>query len=236
MHTPRKSLIAAAAATMAVTALTTGPASGAANPNNPEKIAKAVTVSAVMDHLEALQVISDANGGNRGAGSPGYDASGAYVEAQLRKAGYEPERQYFDFFYFEIISSSLTADGVVVPQNVMSYSPSTPTGGVTAPLAAPAVATGCDAADWAAFPAGSIAVVRGGACSFGVKSTNAKAAGALAAVIYNNADGALNGTLGAPGDYVQPPESPGLTVWRCSPGPAPPSTSRRSARSGPPST
>jgi len=116
MPKTRRSFIAAVAATAAITALTTGSASGAANPNNPEKMAKAVKVSAVMKHLQAFQDIAKAHDGNRGAGTTGYDASGAYVEAQLREAGYSPERQYFDFFYFEVISSSLVVDGAVVPQ------------------------------------------------------------------------------------------------------------------------
>ena len=202
MHSHRKMLAATAAATLAATVLTTTPATGAANPNNPEKMAKAVEVSAVMDHLEEFQAIADANDGNRGAGTSGYDASAAYVEDQLRAAGYEPERQYFDFFYFEVVSSSLTAGGAEVPQNVMSYSPSTD-GPLTADLVSPAVATGCAATDWDGVDAtGKIAVISRGACSFAQKSTNAKAAGAAAAVIYNNVEGALNGTLGGPGDYV----------------------------------
>ena len=34
-------------------------------------------------------------------------ASGAYVEKVLQKAGYKTERQYFDFVYDEIVSTSL---------------------------------------------------------------------------------------------------------------------------------
>lgn len=203
MHAHRKTLAAVAAATLATTVLTTAPATGAPNANNQEKMAKAVKISAVMDHLEAFQEIADAHDGNRGAGTAGYDASGAYVERELRAAGYETERQYFDFFYFEVVSSMLTVDGEEVDQNVMSYSPSTPAGGVTADLVSPAVATGCAATDWDGVDAtGKIALISRGACSFAQKSVNAKAAGASAAIVYNNGDGALNGTLGGPGDYV----------------------------------
>ncbi|MEC5191722.1 hypothetical protein RCH17_002220, partial [Arthrobacter sp. MP_M7] len=35
-------------------------------------------------HLEALQRIADDNGGNRASGTSGYEASGRYVEEQLR--------------------------------------------------------------------------------------------------------------------------------------------------------
>ena len=203
MHSHRRVLAAAAAATMAATVLTTTPAAGAPNPNTPEKMAKAVKITAVMDHLEEFQAIADAHDGNRGAGTSGYDASGAYVEEQLEKAGYDTERQYFDFSYFEVVSSSLTAGGVEVAQSVMSYSPSTPVGGVSAALVSPGVVTGCDVSDWSGVDAtGKIALISRGTCSFAQKSVTAKAAGAAAAIIYNNAPGALNGTLGGPGDYV----------------------------------
>jgi Zn-dependent M28 family amino/carboxypeptidase len=56
--------------------------------------------------------------------------------------------------------------------------------------------TGCAAADFAGFPAGNIALISRGTCAFAVKATNAQAAGAAGVVIYNNAAGPLNGTLG----------------------------------------
>lgn len=43
-----------------------------------------------------------------------------------------------------------------------------------------------------------------GGCAFAIKSVNAAAAGAAAVIIYNNAPGTLNGTLGAPGDEYAP--------------------------------
>ena len=54
---------------------------------------------------------------------------------------------------------------------------------------------------------GNIALISRGSCEFGLKSALAGAAGAVGAIIYNNAAGPpLQGTLGAPprpeGDYV----------------------------------
>jgi Zn-dependent M28 family amino/carboxypeptidase len=86
----------------------------------------------------------------------------------------------------------------------MSYSPSTAPGGVTAALEAPAGALGCTAADFSGFTVGRIALISRGTCSFAVKSQMAKAAGASAAIVYNNTDGALNGTLGGPADDYAP--------------------------------
>lgn len=49
-------------------------------------------------HLEALQRIADEEGGNRAAGTSGYEASARYVEDQLRAAGYSPVRQAFTYW------------------------------------------------------------------------------------------------------------------------------------------
>ncbi|GIU56108.1 M20/M25/M40 family metallo-hydrolase [Arthrobacter sp. NicSoilC12] len=51
----------------------------------------------MVGHLQALQRVADANGGNRASGTPGYEESARYVEEQLRAAGYEPVRQSFTF-------------------------------------------------------------------------------------------------------------------------------------------
>jgi Zn-dependent M28 family amino/carboxypeptidase len=169
------------------------------NPNTSKKITQSVTVEAVMDHLEAFQAIADANDDNRAAGTSGYEASAEYVESVLEGAGYATERQYFTFEKFSVLQGDLTVDSPPLgPMDniVMRYSPS---GSVTGTLASPSVATGCAASDWAGFPAGSIALVSRGVCSFGQKSLNAAEAGASGTIIYNNTAGALNGTLGTPG-------------------------------------
>jgi len=51
----------------------------------------------MVGHLQALQRVADANGGNRASGTPGYEESARYVEEQLRAAGYAPVRQSFTF-------------------------------------------------------------------------------------------------------------------------------------------
>ncbi|GLB66538.1 hypothetical protein AHIS1636_09770 [Arthrobacter mangrovi] len=56
-----------------------------------------VRPSGLTQHLEALQAAADANGGNRADATGGYEESAAYVEAQLRAAGYEPRRQEFSY-------------------------------------------------------------------------------------------------------------------------------------------
>ncbi|MFF5790792.1 M20/M25/M40 family metallo-hydrolase [Paeniglutamicibacter sp. NPDC012692] len=56
-----------------------------------------VEPSALTRHLEAFQDAADANAGNRADATKGYEASAAYVEEQLRAAGYEPRRQEFSY-------------------------------------------------------------------------------------------------------------------------------------------
>jgi aminopeptidase Y len=58
------------------------------------------------------------------------------------------------------------------------------------------VIIGCDAADYAGFPVGNIALISRGVCAFGIKATHAYAAGASGVIIYNNTAGPINGTLG----------------------------------------
>ena len=201
---------AAGAATALVLAGLAAPATAKpgnnGNPNTSKKITQAVTAEAVMDHLEAFQSLADAHG-DRAAGAPGYEAGAAYVEAVLHEAGYETERQYFTFERETVLAESLVENSPTprdIRAIVMAYSPNTPAGGITADLAAPSAnAEGCDAAAYGgADLTGQIALVSRGTCSFGEKALAAKAVGAEAVVVYNNAPGALNGTLGAPGDYV----------------------------------
>ncbi len=67
---------------------------------------------------------------------------------------------------------------------------------MTASRTAANATPGCEAADFAGFPAGNIALISRGACTFAIKATNAFSAGASGVIIYNNAPGVLNGTLG----------------------------------------
>lgn len=140
------------------------------------------------------------------AGSKGHEQSAKYVEAVMRAAGYKVTKNEFDFVYVEAVAEKLTVNGAnahEVPIHLMTYTASTPEGGVTAQVAAAPVdadgTNGCEPGDFAAGAfTGKIALVKRGGCTFAVKQTNAAAAGAVGAVIYNNTDGALNGTLGDP--------------------------------------
>jgi aminopeptidase S len=53
-----------------------------------QQLSTAVSTAAAMTHLQALQKIADENGGNRAAGTRGYEASVEYVAGVLRGAGF----------------------------------------------------------------------------------------------------------------------------------------------------
>jgi Zn-dependent M28 family amino/carboxypeptidase len=175
---------------------------------------KAVTLEGIRAHQQALQTIADANGGTRSSGTPGYLDSVDYVVDRLEAAGYTPTVQPFEFAFYQQLAASefdrvspdpeTYVEGASEDFSAMTYSGS---GDVTATVshvtAGPgSLGPGCDAADFTGFPAGNIALIQRGGCTFKIKATNAQSAGATAVVIYNNIDGNLNGTLGSPGQTI----------------------------------
>jgi len=199
--------IAAAAGTVTLGLASAAPAGTEAcdsrTNNTQQKLLECVTVEGAREHQAALQAIADANGSTRVSGSPGFDQSVAYAEAVFRAAGYNVTVQPFQFQTFVSLSPAILERVAPAPtgpiaNNILSYSGS---GDVTAPVTAlpapPADATpGCEASDFAGFPAGNIALISRGSCTFAIKATNALNAGAVGVVIYNNIAGPLNGTLG----------------------------------------
>ncbi|QBM29337.1 M28 family metallopeptidase [Hydrogenophaga pseudoflava] len=171
--------------------------------NTFNKLLECVTLAGVRRHQQALQTIADENNGIRTSGTPGYDASVDYAAQVLRDAGYLVTVTDFQFQTFITLSPTVleqVSPGPAGPlaNNIMEYSGSGDvTASVTALTPPPGDGTpGCEAADFAGFPAGNIALISRGACPFALKATNALAAGASGVVIYNNTTGDLNGTLG----------------------------------------
>jgi Zn-dependent M28 family amino/carboxypeptidase len=183
---------------------TTAPASSAATTPTPDaglpgRLTSAATGDGAFRHLEQLQRIADANGGNRALGTPGYDASVDYVARTLRDAGYTVDTPEFSARSFSVQDVRLAVDGTPTAATALEFSPATPAGGITAPLAVLAqdATSGCEAPDFAGVPAGAVVLARRGTCPFGVKSTNAAAAHAIALLVANNVDSSLDqATLG----------------------------------------
>ncbi|MEV4111540.1 M28 family metallopeptidase [Nonomuraea sp. NPDC049695] len=208
--------------------LTLVPAAAYADPApNPaqKKLIDSITAPAVKKHLQALQSIADANDGIRAAGTSGHAASRDYVVGKLKKAGYTVTVQPFKFAYFEELS---TASMERVSPNPRTFTPTPPdgssvgefatmsysgSGNVTATLqnvdltlppgpTPSSSSSGCEASDFAGFTPGNIALLQRGTCNFVVKAQNAQAAGAVAAIIFNEGQPGrtetLRGNLGEP--------------------------------------
>jgi len=174
----------------------TGPACLQRDNNTYEKLLECVTLDGVRAHQAALQAIADANGGTRLSGTAGFNQSVAYAQQVLTDAGYAVTVQPFQFQTFfqnspSVLEQVAPAPAGPVDHRILSYSGS---GDVTAGVTA-VPSLGCNAADFAGFPAGNIALILRGTCFFSIKSTNAFNAGASGVVIYNNGAGHVDGTL-----------------------------------------
>ena len=95
----KRSLLKGGASTALVLAITLGAATAtqADQPIDTSALRTAVTADGVIEHLEALQAIANANGGTRAAGTSGYEASVAYVKSKLSAAGYAVTEQDFSY-------------------------------------------------------------------------------------------------------------------------------------------
>src|SRR5688572_11347790 len=211
-YSMRRSLCALLAVPVALA--TAGPALAAKDKDafNSNGLRKAVTLEGIREHQQNLQFIADANDGVRTSGTPGYDASVAYVKSRLERSGYDVRLQEFPFDYFkdtappEFDRVSPDPEAYATPDEftTMTYSGTgdveAETVYVTAGAGSPG--PGCSASDVPASAAGKVVLVQRGGCPFKDKAINAQSKGAAAVVIYNNVDGPLNGTLGSIGQNI----------------------------------
>ena len=202
-----------AVALIPVGAATAAPAAKCDNRTNntTSKLLECVDADGAMEHLDAFQQIADENGGNRAAGTSGYTASVDYVVDTLEAAGWEVTLDEFDFTYVGPSTlQQLTPVNASYPTGPFTGSgPGDVTAAVTAvdlQLGLGNTSTsGCEAADFAGFPAGSIALIQRGGCNFSFKAINAEAAGASGVILFNQGNDETDarndlivGTLGGP--------------------------------------
>lgn len=178
---------------------------------------EAVTLPALRGHLEQLQAIATANGGNRAARTPGYAASVDYVAQLLEGAGYQVTRQAFDIPTFVEKGppglARLAPEPLDFAADQIATLSSSGSGIVTATLAAVDLvlppggeanssSSGCQDEDFVGFPAGAVALLQRGTCNFGEKVNRAVAAGASAVILFNEGQegrqGVVRGSAGAP--------------------------------------
>jgi Zn-dependent M28 family amino/carboxypeptidase len=178
----------------------------AAVPTDTTALRNAVSVEGIMAHERAFQKIANSNHGTRVSGTPGYDASAAYVEGKLRAAGFKVERQAFDYPFFQELtdttfSRTAPSDRTYVKGtdfNLMGYSGSgnlvdaqvVPTNDIVIPPGetANSSTSGCQVEDFKDVrlePEPQVALIQRGGCLFRPKAENAQAMGYDAAIIFN---------------------------------------------------
>jgi Zn-dependent M28 family amino/carboxypeptidase len=180
------------------------------NNNQYGKLLQCVTLEGVRAHQAAFQAIADANGGNRAAGTSGYDASVDYVANKLRAAGWSVTLNLFDFTVAQPVQQHTPAPvthpvGSVTGSALgMDNDQVTPIDVKLAPADRAASTSGCQGTyteaavgapltvapaggpnDFAGFVAGRIALIQRGGCSFALKVANAQTAGASAVILFN---------------------------------------------------
>jgi Zn-dependent M28 family amino/carboxypeptidase len=217
--------------TIAVAALTAvpavaGPRSCTKRTNDTiAKLLECVTLAGVREHQAALQEIADDNGGNRFAGLPGHDASVEYVVDRLEAAGYDPTVQPFDYLAFTPLGPSeleQTAPNQITYTEGVDFGliDQSDPGDVTAAVTSVDLqlglgntsTSGCEAADFAGFPAGNIALLQRGSCTFELKAENAAAAGAVGIVIFNQGNLDDPSRLGIPAVTLTANNTSGIPV------------------------
>jgi Peptidase family M28 len=166
-----------------------------AKPKRPPRI----TQVGLQRHLAALQRIADANGGERAAGTKGYDASVAYVTEELRKAGWRVRTQQVPMTAWRedrpallsINGRALSARELRVP----SYSAAGRAQGTLH-----AVDDACEREDFDTLRPGQVAFTGFGTCFLWRKTVNARNAGASALVVQakGTSRGVPSATLAVP--------------------------------------
>ncbi|KAF2180249.1 hypothetical protein K469DRAFT_640064 [Zopfia rhizophila CBS 207.26] len=159
---------------------------------------------ALLKGAQALQDFAYAHPErNRLFGGAGHNDTVNYLVEELEALDgyYKVEKQEWHSLAQVNGTASLLINGTDYNPNVMEYSPS---GNVTAPIVV-VNNLGCNSSDYPSTVRGNIALISRGTCEFGLKSVLAGQAGAAGAIVYNNAAGSLNGTLGPPrpqGPYI----------------------------------
>jgi Zn-dependent M28 family amino/carboxypeptidase len=167
---------------------------------------RAVTVEGIRQHQAALQAIADANGGNRAAGTAGYDASVDYVVERAEAAGLDVRLDPFTYVENFTEGSIPELEETAPDQQVFTagsrpafdgdFVSFTGNGNVTAPVTGVDLmlppgpdpnsnTSGCEAQDFNNFPQGNIALIQRGTCPYVQKAVNAQEFGASGLILFN---------------------------------------------------
>jgi Zn-dependent M28 family amino/carboxypeptidase len=168
---------------------------------------KDITTKKLMRGAQTLQDFAyNYPARNRIMGGNAHNDTVQWIKEELESTSYYDVtlQPFSNYVMLNGTINTFTIAGQPINTTLFEYSEST-AGLVTAPLAL-VNNQGCTAADYPATVAGKIALISRGTCDFGLKSALAGGAGAVGAIIYNNVETPVSGTLGPPpraeGPYV----------------------------------
>ena len=212
--------LGAAALAVGVMLVGAGPAQATGGNDTSSELRRAVKVEGIRVHQGALNLAALATGGNRLAGTRGYELSADYVALRARLAGLNVSR--FDFNYdlfalgdwkppvLNVRGGKRYMPGIAgsIPGGDFGSMVNSASGDVTAPVWAadltipsPAANTsdsGCQTTDFDGMPQGAIVLLQRGGCGELLKMLNAQSAGA-GAIVYIN-----EGNPGGPDNRTDP--------------------------------
>ncbi|KAI1467258.1 uncharacterized protein F4812DRAFT_56740 [Daldinia caldariorum] len=158
-----------------------------------------INSTALYGHLEKLQHIADANGGNRITGSAGHNQTIQYIQDYLTALDYYVEVQPFHDIMQADGKATLWANGEAFDAEPIGWSPECTF--TNRPLVI-VDSIGCEAADYPQETIGAVVLVGSGGCSLSDKSIAAGKAGAIGLLMYEFTQ--LTPSLGGPNDYHIP--------------------------------
>ncbi|OJJ02275.1 hypothetical protein ASPVEDRAFT_83784 [Aspergillus versicolor CBS 583.65] len=165
-----------------------------------------IDVSNLLDRAKSLYSIAERgideyNHPTRVIGSQGHLGTLDYIYSTIVGLGdyYDVANQSFPAVSGNIFESRLVI-GHEVPASARPMGLTPPTKNKEPVYGALKLVSnqGCEEADYPSDLSGAIALIKRGTCPFGTKSELAGKAGAIAAVVYNNEQGEVSGTLGTP--------------------------------------
>ncbi|KAL4894881.1 hypothetical protein BDV59DRAFT_175191 [Aspergillus ambiguus] len=138
---------------------------------------------------------------NRVFGGKAHQDTVNWLYDELEKTGYYDVYKQPQVHLWSNAEQDLTVDDEPIEAVTMTYSPSL---NKTTAEVALVSNVGCSSSDYPTDIAGKIALIQRGTCSFAEKSVYAAAANAAAAIVYNNVEGSLSGTLGSASSELGP--------------------------------
>ena len=158
--------------------------------------------AALVAHLSKLDEIARREGGDRAAGTPGYDASVEYVTGVLRAAGWRVQvREVPMELWRERSPAALTLEDAGALEPVRDFRVPSYAGAGDADGALRVVEDACDPADFGELAPGEVALTSVGGCLLWRKTRNARRAGAGALLVQTGTSGrgVPSATLAVPG-------------------------------------